>query len=135
MNFAKQDTLEDSGVDINLTPLIDIVFLLLIFFMVSTTFTDTQAIKVNLPATSKSPVEQKTEPLVISISRDGKVYFKGEVTSIESLGASFSEESKQGLSSVIIRADEKVDHGKVVEVMETARSAGITKLSVATKPK
>lgn len=135
MNFV-EEILPDESVDINITPLIDIVFLLLIFFMISTTFAESHAIKVKLPAAGTSTVESSVKDITVSIKEDGGVFFEDKEISIPVL----KQKMEDGLKSnpkiaLIVRADKKVEHGKVVGVLDIAKRTGIQKIAVATTPK
>jgi len=121
---------------INLTPLIDVVFLLLIFFMVSTTFvTIRQGIKIDLPKTT-TPQEKVRQHIVISITKDGHIYLgkrwvKNEKTLLALLRDRIKEEKEK---LVLINADKEVKHGRVVRVMDLAKRAGAEKIGVLTTP-
>lgn len=131
MQFRRQK----SHINLNpdLTPLIDTVFLLLIFFMVSTSFAAIRyGIKVNLP-TATTAREKVEEDIIISITKDNHIF----------LGKKWIKEKdlvnllKKRLTTykkdiVIINADKETRHGKVVEVMDLVRQAGITKLGILT---
>ena len=119
----------------DITPLIDVVFLLLIFFMLSTTFVSQTGIKIELPKSSAENIKKEKEEIRVDISKKGDVYFKGKKIGIKELRELFVKaagESKE--SVVIIHADELSFHGKVVEIMDSAKSSGITKLAIATEP-
>ncbi|MCD6574966.1 biopolymer transporter ExbD [Candidatus Aerophobetes bacterium] len=120
---------------INLTPLIDVVFLLLIFFMVSTTFvTIRQGIKVNLPRTT-TPQERLKENIVISITKDNHIYLgKRWIKDEKVLFSILKREIKGRGELVLINADKEVEHGKVVKVMEIAKRAGASRLGILTFP-
>ena len=112
--------------EINLTPLIDVVFLLLIFFMVSTTFEHQSRIKIELPEATAEPTEQEEEPLEIIIDAQGR-YFIGEEqvvnTRLKTLKVAIS---------VIIRADAKTPHQAVVTALDATSQLGLTHISLAT---
>ncbi|MEJ2720978.1 MAG: biopolymer transporter ExbD [bacterium] len=119
---------------ISVTPLIDVLFLLLIFFMVSTTFLSTPAIKLELPkAQHADAVRQK--PLVIYVDAYGAVFLNDEPVDLSLLPAAL--EMKLGENAdktVVLKADSRVSHGTVVEVMDIVKGAGATRLVVSTKP-
>ena len=135
MNFAESTTLEDDELDINITPLIDIVFLLLIFFMVSTTFVESAGISVALPSAQSAPVEKDAEPLTIAIKEDGSLFLKDQPVALEQLEATWRKQLVAGApTTLVVRADKAANHGTVVTVMDTARAAGVQKLAVAVSP-
>ena len=125
---------EESRFD--LTPLVDVVFLLLIFFMLSTTFIVAPGIKVKLPTSSSTEISREKKEFRVVITKDDKIFVEQKLVSIEELGKYLTKgarESREGM--VIIRADERVRHGKVVEVMDVAKTSGFNKLAIATRPR
>jgi len=133
MKFSRPRSRSEE-VFINLTPLIDVVFLLLIFFMVSTTFaTIRYGIKVDLPRTT-TPEEKIEENIVISITKDNRIYLGKKWVKEENLVSLLRKEIKRKGSLVIINADKEVKHGRVVRVMDLARKAGAGKLGILTAP-
>ena len=124
---------QDEELEINLTPLIDIVFLLLIFFMVSTTFKDSEALNVNLPTASKASTSQVAkEVITVNVSADGKIVTKGTRIPLATLEQQLTAAIKKSPeTSVLIRADTTSTHGRVVEVLDTAKKVGVKKLSIA----
>jgi biopolymer transport protein ExbD len=122
--------------EINLTPLIDVVFLLLIFFMVSTTFEHQSRIKIEMPEATAEPTEQEEEPLEIIIDAQG-LYFIGDEqvvnTRLKTLKAAISKAAgvRQGMP-VIIRADAKTPHQAVVTALDATSQLGLTHISLAT---
>ena len=132
MKFSQDALIEEETLDINLTPLIDIVFLLLIFFMVSTTFDTSAGISVSLPSAATSELQDRKEPLTIAISADNTLYLDEKPVTLEEVSAFFSEHARTGTNiKLIVRADKSADHGTVVAVMDRAKEAGINKLAVA----
>ncbi len=126
-----------SGPDVNLTPLIDVVFLLLIFFMVSTTFSKQSEIVVELPEASDRPVQEKQAPIDLIIDAAGVYYVNDKQlinTQIETLMRALQDASKNKTDSpLIISADGKASHQSVVMAMDAARQVGLLHLSIATK--
>ncbi len=133
MNF-KSNKIED--VDVNLTPLIDVVFLLLIFFMITTTFDRYSELRIDLPDATAKSAEQAMKPLDISIDIQGHYYLNGNAlvdSSQETLYAAISKAiDGQENKPVVIRADARTPHQSVVTAMDTAARLGITRLSIAT---
>ena len=133
MRFRSMATEE---VHINLTPLIDVVFLLLIFFMVTTTFNRYAELKIQLPEASADP-QQKQEILVeLVIDSAGRYYINGQAvvnTQPKTLIAALRKavEGSQN-PTMIIRADARTPHQSVVTAMDSANRVGISRLSIAT---
>lgn len=115
--------------------MIDVVFLLLIFFMISTTFIVNPGIEITLPKSSAEQITKEREEITIAISREGDLYHEGNKTTITALKQIFTTAGKADESTVIIDADEKAAHGRVVEVMDSAKEAGVMKLAISTEPK
>ncbi len=118
---------------INITSLIDVVFLLLIFFMVSTTFLEQPGISLDLPD-AQSTVKTESNEVVLVISTEGEIYLDGGKVELEKLENQLKYKFKAQPDNVLIlRADKDVSHGTVVKVMDIAKKIGIKKLVVATK--
>lgn len=121
-------------VDVNLTPLIDVVFLLLIFFMISTTFDTRQALELVLPS-SDSATAQEASPVTLSITQAGE-YQLGEQTldSAQALREALMTQAdsarKQGL---VIEADARTTHATVVAALDQAAALGIQRVRIATR--
>lgn len=122
--------------DVNLTPLIDVVFILLIFFMVSTTFQKESEIKIELPEATADPVEQQDEILELVIDADGH-YFIGEQqvvnTELETLKIAIQKflGERSGIP-VTIRADRRTPYESVVRAMDATSQLGLVQMSLAT---
>jgi len=131
MKFKRQTHKKlNSITNLDLTPMVDVVFNLLIFFALSLNFvTSSGGINVNLPeASSAKPI--KTENITINLTKSGKLYYNKEVATKEQIRKNLKAvEDKSSL--IIIRADDEVEHGKVVEAMDLAKMEGFTKLAIA----
>ena len=135
MKFRRQKKSENG---VNLTPLIDVVFLLLIFFMVSTTFTKETHLVVDLPEADGDQVESSAQEIDILITRDGGFSVNGMVlinNKIETLMKGISEVSGGDVAlPVIITADAHATHQSVVTAMDAAGRLGFVKLRITTMP-
>ena len=145
MKFKEKES-GDDDLQINLTPLIDIVFLLLIFFMVTTTFTRESQLRIQLPEAQAEDVKvEKVEQLEIEISALGVYAVKGpddeaarEVInpSAEALKRALDKsadvENREELV-VIVRADRKTPHEAVIRALSVARQSGLTRITFATQ--
>ncbi len=134
MKFRRQSTNND---EVNLTPLIDVVFLLLIFFMVSTSFTKETHLKVDLPQANGQPSSELPEQIEILIAVDGSYAVNGR-----SLVNSKVDTLKTALEKIangnhkmplIITADAKATHQSVVQVMDVAGQLGFVNLRMTTR--
>lgn len=127
---------KEETVDVNLTPLIDVVFLLLIFFMVTTTFDRHAKLKVSLPESSTKATQQQNEPLVLSIDAKGN-YFINDRQVVNQTLETLKQAIKKTLGddkdvAMVLRADANTPHQAVVRAMDAASQLGLTKLSIAT---
>ena len=120
---------------IDITPLIDVVFQLLIFFMLTTTFVTHPTIKVDLPKASEKAQPQKNpDEIVVALTRDGRIVYDGHAVDTSSLESVFRKAAGQKPdTTVMLQADREVTHGRVVQVMDLARRAGLRKLAIATQ--
>mgnify|MGYP000580743464 CR=1 FL=1 len=125
---------EDARIEI--TPLVDMVFLLLIFFMLSTTFVVTPGIKVNLPKASAEKVFREKREVRVVITKDNRVFLERRLVTLRELERRLRRVARKNPQTlVIIQADAKAFHGKVVEVMDAAKTSGLNRLAIATQPK
>ncbi|HMK74046.1 MAG TPA: biopolymer transporter ExbD [Myxococcaceae bacterium] len=134
---------EGDGVfsDINITPLTDIFLVLLIIFMVTSSVIVNQGqgaakagLKVNLPKGSAADVTPASTDLSVAVLADGRLVVSGDVVSAEELRRALdAARTKNASTLVIIQADEGVPHGKVVEVMEMAKTAGLAQLAIGVR--
>lgn len=122
--------------DLNLTPLIDVVFLLLIFFMVSTTFEKTARLKVDLPQASAEAEQQPAEKIILGIDVQGRYYINDRQlvnTQLKTLKIALSKVAGDNREMpVVLRADAKTPHQAVVTAMDAASQVGLTRLSIST---
>ncbi len=125
--------------DINITPLTDIFLVLLIIFMVTTTAIaeagqDRGGFKVNLPKGGKGDVNEIPRDLVVAVLSDGRAVVGGKVQDDAELARTFESSARLSPDTVVVvQADAGVPHGRVVEVMEAARQAGLSRLAIATQ--
>ena len=122
------------SVILNVTSLIDVLFLLLIFFMISATFLSTPAIKLELPkAKNADPVRQT--PVVIYIDPAGDLFLNDEPVDHALLPAALKGKlADSDDKAVVLKADSRVSHGSVVQVMDIVKGAGAKRLIVSTQP-
>lgn len=119
---------------IDLTPMIDVVFQLLLFFMVTTTFISSQGIDVELPRSSAQVVLSDKKDVNIWMTTEGAVYVDEVPMTTAELRALLKRRAEADPNAqVVIKADQGVSHGRVVAVMDLARSLGLSKLAIATE--
>lgn len=120
---------------INVTSLIDVVFLLLLFFVVTSTFLERPGLDLSLPAASPTEVARRDE-VTVELDADGATWLDGARMEPADLEAAIERAlASAGTERVVLEADERVPHGRVVEAMDAARRAGATGLVVATRPR
>lgn len=126
----------EEEVSITLTPLIDIVFLLLIFFMVSTTFEKTSELKIDLPEASAEPVEAPPRALEVVVNAQGNYFIDGQEVTGTTVDALLRALKKtvgyERDMPVILRADATTPHQAVVTAMDAISQMGMSRLSIAT---
>ncbi len=123
------------GVIINVTSLIDVMFLLLIFFMVSSTFKNQPAIDLSLPR-SDSAQETTVTPTVVYLTRDGRLFLNDDMVEPEELDSRLRQlQASTGEDRIVLRADEHAEHGAVVELIDMIKESGFRRVSLAAKPK
>ncbi|MBI3399541.1 MAG: biopolymer transporter ExbD [Deltaproteobacteria bacterium] len=120
--------------DINITPLTDVMLVLLVIFMVTTPLLVMQSFKIKLPKTVSADTEIG-KGLTISIAPGGIVYLNNKIVGMEMLFEAIKTELVSSRDkTIIIKADKDIPHGMVVKVLDTAKRAGAEKLSIATEP-
>ncbi|HEY9032551.1 MAG TPA: biopolymer transporter ExbD [Pseudomonadales bacterium] len=132
MQFKRQARRE---LDVNLTPLIDVVFLLLIFFMVSTTFTDKTQLTIDLPKASGDIQIKDSQAIEVVINDQGEYAVNGQRLindHFATLKSAISQARQDQQQSFVITADAKAPHQAVVMAMDAAGQLGISNLSVTT---
>lgn len=111
---------------INVTPLVDVVLVLLIIFLVTAPVIYQSAIKVQLPKAQTGETAQKNPPLNFTISKDGVVYWDKDTVSWEEIGRRLAAMGSQtATQTAIITADEAVRHGTVIRLMDLLRQSGL----------
>ena len=124
--------------EINVTPFVDVMLVLLIVFMVTAPLL-TVGVPVDLPKTRAPALGQDKEPLSVTVSRDGKIYLQKEVVTEEALVPKLQAISQNGYDQrIFVRGDKTVDYGRVMVVMGLLASAGFTHIGLVTdvaKPK
>jgi len=129
-SHTQKDT---TDVGVNLTPLIDMVFILLIFFLVTASFTKEAGIDVDRPS-AQTAVRQERGNLVIAISRNGEIWIDNQQVDIRSVRAHVQRLHAQNPEgTVIITADKQSRSGLMVDVMDQVRLAGVSNIAIAAR--
>ena len=135
MHFRSK--VKDDGIDLNLTPLIDVVFLLLIFFMVSSTFKEESELLLSLPEANDEPVAaSEISAVEVAIDAGGTLYVNQHQVIDEKINslknAMLLAAAEESSPKIIIRADRNATHGRVVMVLEASRLLGYSDITFAT---
>jgi biopolymer transport protein ExbD len=119
-------------IGINLTPLIDVLFILIIFFTVSSTFMEQPGIELKLPE-AESSQSHTAQKVIVYVDKDQNLFLNDDPVTIDNLAKSVeSLISAQTDKSVILNADKEVAHGIIIEIMDRLRKQGIYKIVVST---
>ncbi|MEZ4599320.1 MAG: biopolymer transporter ExbD [Syntrophotaleaceae bacterium] len=119
---------------IDLTPMVDVVFLLLIFFMISTTFVEAPGISIKLPESTSQQRTQEPEEVKVYLSREGNIYLGDEQVDQDELRRRLDGyRERAGRMTFLLLADQEARHGKVVALMDMAKETGFEKLAIATE--
>ena len=125
-----QRQIDDSGVDVNLSPLIDCVFLLLIFFIVTTVFVEETGVEVNRPRAASAQNLDK-QSILIAIQTDGTVVYGGRDIGVAGVRGVVARQLREKDAPVIILADGASETATLVDVIDEAKLAGAERVSVA----
>ena len=131
--MRRRRTQNDEETAIDMTPMLDIVFIMLIFFIVTTSFVKEAGVDINRPAASTGK-KTDSKSLVVAIAKDGAVYIDGsqiDVQAVRPLVESLRAQDPE--SAVMVQADDASRTGALIQVMDQIRAAGVTKISVATQ--
>ena len=134
MRFQKQPKKDGNLLDI--TPVVDTVFILLIFFVLSLNFISTPGIRVDLPKATATEITPEKKDLRVVITSSYQLYLNEKPADLKNLKDQFDKAAGSNRETqILIQADQQVAHGKVVEVMDLARNAGLHRLAIVTQPK
>ncbi len=116
--------------EINVTPMVDVMLVLLIVFMVAAPLM-TSGVNVDLPKTNAAPVSQDSAPITVSIKADGATYVGDDAVPMESLVAKLKDSAKDDPAKrIFVRGDKAVTYGQIMTVMGTITSGGFTKATL-----
>ena len=140
MNFGAANEQDETGIE--LTPLIDVVFLLLIFFMISTTFTKETSLKINLPSSNGEAAAEQPRSVEVQVGAESQYAISASTDgAAKALVNSNRTTLKRALESykgqdqllLIIRADRNAKHDAVIRVLDVAQELGLSNITFATK--
>jgi biopolymer transport protein ExbD/biopolymer transport protein TolR len=139
MAMAKRDEGKKVNSNINVTPMVDVMLVLLIIFMVITPMLNNK-VNVDLPAVSAATVmdnANKEDAITVAITRDGKTFLGGDMVALSDLGSRVADlEAKKtdpaADKSVYLRADTRANYGKVMDAIDALRTGGVSQLNLLT---
>ena len=122
---------ETAAANVNITPLIDVVFILLIFFLVTASFTKEAGVEVNRP-TAQTAVRQERGNLIIAVKKNGEIWVDNHQIDLRSIRAHIERlQAQNPEGTVIIKADRETRTGVTVEVLDQVRLAGVNNVAIA----
>ncbi len=132
MSYLPKRSIDEPRID--LTPMVDCVFLLLIFFMISTTFVETPGLTIKLPESTTQTVTREPRELKIYVDKNGQIYHQNRPLTMEQFKALLSQAGGAAKDTTfLLLADREARHGRVVALMDLAKEAGLGKLAIATE--
>jgi biopolymer transport protein TolR len=139
MGISKRDEGKKVNSDINVTPMVDVMLVLVIIFMVITPMLN-QKVTVDLPKVTAATImenAQKEDSITVAVTRDGKTFLGGDLVSLGDLGSRIADlEAKKtdpaADKSVYFRADTRSNYGKVMDTIDAIRTAGVSQLNLMT---
>ena len=124
----------EEDVKLSIAPLIDIVFLLLIFFMVTSHFDVASGVRIHLPEVTKKIFDSEKNKVNLIIDKSGQAYLEGEKLDLKTLQKRIEIlVNEKGVLYLILQADKDVRHGRVVQIMDLAKTAGIHSIIIAAR--
>jgi biopolymer transport protein TolR len=119
--------------NINITPMVDVILVLLVIFMVTANFLKKESININLPKVAAAD-PNIAESKQVALTRDNKILFEGKEVTLQSLIRNLERDAKiQPNMRLTLSADEKLPYGKITEIMGYIRKAGVTRIALSVK--
>ncbi len=134
MNFQRRNQQEEP--EINLIPMIDVLLVVVIFLMVTTTYSKFSELQINLPQANGDVVKEKPEQITVSVDASGNYQVNKtpvNFSNVQSLAQVLKQAAKGPDTVIVIDADAKTTHQSVINVMEAGREAGLTRITFATQ--
>ncbi|MBS1814258.1 MAG: biopolymer transporter ExbD [Acidobacteria bacterium] len=137
MAISKRDEGKKVNSDINVTPMVDVMLVLLIIFMVVTPMVNNK-VNVDLPTAQAAVIKEnanKEDSIVVAVTRDGKTFLGGDMVSNDSLGPKVAAllDAKTGDKEVYLRGDNRANYGKVMDAIDGLRAGGVSQLGMLTE--
>ncbi|MFH0796952.1 MAG: biopolymer transporter ExbD [Candidatus Omnitrophota bacterium] len=118
---------------LDMAPLIDVVLLLLVYFLLTSSFIMQPGLKIKLPE-AKTTEQGVPSPVLVSVTKGNQVFYKDRQVGLGELEVLLSAEGRKGRFVILVKGDEAASHGVVVKVLDIARLAGADRLIIATSP-
>ena len=138
MSIAKRDEGKKVNSNINVTPMVDVMLVLLIIFMVITPMLNNK-VNVDLPKADAAVVMEdanKEDAVIVAVTRDGKIFLGGDMIQPDDMGSKISSKLENKTSKeVYLRADNRATYGKVMDAVDGIRGAGVSQLGLLTEKK
>ena len=138
MAISKRDEGKKVNSNINVTPMVDVMLVLLIIFMVITPMLNNK-VNVDLPVATQSVAMEnanKEDSVMVAVTRDGKIFLGADQIQIDAMGAAISSKlEKNPIKEVYFRADNRAQYGKVMDAIDGIRTAGVSQLGLLTEKK
>lgn len=132
MNNKNNPDSEDIVAEINMTPLIDIMLVLLIIFMVTSSLSLESGLQIDVPKVEKTENSSESNAIIVSLTNDGRIAVQGQVVEMSALKESIAEAlKKEGTEMVVLEGDKASSLGAAVEIIDIAKSAGASKFAIA----
>jgi biopolymer transport protein ExbD len=134
MRFADHGKGRRQPSEINVTSLVDIIFNLLLFFLLTTSFSQTSGLEIQLPSANASDMQVSGQDLVVVLTKDGFTLIDGKsvgIAEVEERIAALKNDAAAG--AVVVQADSEVAHGRVVEVIDAAKRQKVKSVAIATQ--
>ncbi|MBE1300927.1 MAG: biopolymer transporter ExbD [Alteromonadaceae bacterium] len=130
--MAKKHTREEEDAEIDMTPMLDIVFIMLIFFIVTTSFVKEKGLEVQRPKENQQQNNKPSKAVSILITNEGQIYFNNQLVDVVRVNARIQNYLAENNTDVaVVKAGPKAPHGIVVAVLDQAAEAGLSTLSIA----
>lgn len=133
MKFKRHSKLEHGLKQIDIAPLIDVIFQLLIFFMLSSSFTFQSGINVRLPKAITSDII-KEENFIVTITSENIIYLNGTISTMKEIKNELSKPTNKD-RTILIKSDRRASMGRIVDIWDLCRNLGIEKINIATNQK
>jgi biopolymer transport protein ExbD len=119
---------------VDMTPMVDCVFLLLIFFMISTTFVETPGLTIKLPESSTQTIAREPKEIKIYLDKNGQIFYQDRPVTVDQFKSLLRQPGVDAeKTTFLLMADREARHGQVVMLMDLAKEAGLGKLAIATE--